>query len=67
MENIGKIFSLLGVVFLILGILFNFMPRLPRIPGDIYIDRPGIKIYIPFTSAIIASVILTLILNFFRK
>lgn len=59
--------SLLGVVFLVLGLLFNIMPRLPRIPGDIYIDRPGIKIYIPFTSAIVISVILTLIFNFFKK
>jgi len=67
MENVGKIFSLLAVVFLILGLLFNLMPRLPRIPGDIDIDRPYLKIYIPFTSAIVISVILTLILNFFKK
>lgn len=67
MENISKIFSLLATVFLILGLVFNIMPKLPRIPGDIYINRPGIKIYIPFTSAIIASIILTLVLNFFRK
>lgn len=67
MQDIGKIFSLLGVVFLVLGLLFNMMPRLPRIPGDIDIDRPNIKIYIPFTSAIVLSVILTLILNFFKK
>ncbi len=67
MEDIGKIFSLLGMIFLVLGLLFNMMPRLPRIPGDIDIDKPGLKIYIPFTSAIVLSVILTLILNFFRK
>lgn len=67
MENISKILSLLATVFLILGLVFNIMPKLPRIPGDIYLDRPGIKIYIPFTSAIIVSIILTLILNFFRK
>lgn len=67
MQDIGKIFSLLGIIFLVLGLLFNLMPRLPRIPGDIDIDRPGIKIYIPFTSAIVLSVILTLILNFFKK
>ncbi|OGE28535.1 hypothetical protein A2867_03045 [Candidatus Daviesbacteria bacterium RIFCSPHIGHO2_01_FULL_40_11] len=67
MQDIGKIFALLGIIFLILGLLFNIMPNWPRIPGDIYIDRPNIKIYIPFTSAIIASVILILILNFFKK
>ncbi len=66
MESIGKIFSLLGVVFLLLGLIFNIMPKLPRIPGDIYINRPGIKIYIPFTSAIVISVIVTLLVNFFK-
>ncbi len=67
MQEIGKIFSFLGVIFLVLGLLFNLMPHWPRIPGDISIDRPGLKIYIPFTSAIALSVILTLILNFFKK
>ena len=67
MQEIGKIFSLLGVIFLVLGLVFNIMPNLPRIPGDIYIDRPGIKIYIPWVSSIVISIILTLIFNFFRK
>ena len=67
MENIGKIFSLFGVIFLVLGLIVNLMPHWPRIPGDIYMDRPNIKIYIPFASAIVISVILTIMLNFFRK
>ncbi len=67
MENVGKIFTFLGLIFLILGLIFNIMPNLPKIPGDIYINKPNLKIYIPFTSAIILSVILTLIFNFFRK
>lgn len=67
MENITKIFYMLAAIFLILGLVANIMPKFPRIPGDIYINRPGIKIYIPFASALVASVILTLILNFFRK
>lgn len=67
MQDLGKVFSLLGIIFLVLGLFFNLMPNLPKIPGDIYIDRPGVKIYIPWVSSIILSVILTLILNFFRK
>ncbi|MDO8619487.1 MAG: DUF2905 domain-containing protein [Candidatus Daviesbacteria bacterium] len=62
-----KLFSLLGLVFLVLGLVFNIMPKLPRIPGDLYIDKFGFKIYIPFVSAIILSVILTLSFNFFNK
>lgn len=60
-------FALLGVVFLLLGLFFNLSPNIPRLPGDIYIDRPGIRVYIPVTSAIILSILLTLAFNFFRK
>ncbi|OGE19179.1 hypothetical protein A3J19_01225 [Candidatus Daviesbacteria bacterium RIFCSPLOWO2_02_FULL_41_8] len=67
MQDIGKIFSLSAVVFLILGLLFNLMPRLPRIPGDIYLDKLGFRIYIPFISTIVTSVILILLFNFFKK
>ncbi|MBI2019768.1 DUF2905 domain-containing protein [Candidatus Daviesbacteria bacterium] len=67
MQDVSKLFSLLGAMFLLLGLVFNIIPSLPRIPGDLYIDKFGFKVYIPFTSAIVASVILTLMLNFFRK
>ncbi|EKD85402.1 MAG: hypothetical protein ACD_38C00034G0010 [uncultured bacterium] len=67
MQEIGKLFTFLGVIFLLLGLVFNLMPNLPRIPGDIYIDKGGFKIYIPWLSSIIISVILTLAFNFFRK
>ncbi len=67
MENAEKILSLLGVVFLIMGLMWNISGwNLPKIPGDIDIDRWGIKIYIPVVSAIIISVILTIIFNFFK-
>ena len=67
MADVGKIFTFLGVVFLVLGLIANIMPRFPRLPGDIYIDKPGIKIYIPFVSALVISAILTIYFNFFRK
>jgi len=67
MVDFGKLFAFLAIIFLLLGLLSNLMPKWPRIPGDIYIDRPGIKIYIPWVSSIVISIILTLIFNFFRK
>jgi hypothetical protein len=67
MIDIAKIFYLLAGVFLVLGLLANIGGNFPKIPGDIDIDKPGIKIYIPFTSAIVISIILTLLFNFFRQ
>lgn len=67
MADVGKILSLLGVTFLIMGLIINITPKFPLLPGDLYINKGGLKIYIPFASAIIVSVILTLFFNFFRK
>lgn len=67
MQEAGKLFPFLGVIFLLLSLIFNIMPNLPKIPGDIYIDRPNLKIYIPWVSSIILSVILSIMFNFFRK
>ena len=67
--DLGKSLSILGLAILLLGMYFNFLSHtnFPRIPGDIYIDKPNIKIYIPFTSAIVLSILLTLLFNFFKK
>ncbi|QQG43307.1 MAG: DUF2905 domain-containing protein [Candidatus Daviesbacteria bacterium] len=68
MVDPGKIFALLGILFLMISLLWNVIaPNLPKIPGDIYINRGGIKIYIPWLSSLILSAILTLLFNFFRK
>mgnify|MGYP001613835021 CR=1 FL=1 len=67
MQEVGKLLAFLGLVFLVLGLVINIVPSLGwyKMPGDIYIKRPGIKIYIPVTSALIVSAILTLLFNFF--
>ncbi len=67
MIDFGKLFTFLGLIFLVLGLIFNIAPNLPRIPGDIYIEKPGFRVYIPFTSALVLSLILTIIFNFFKK
>lgn len=67
MEEVGKILTFSGVIFLLLSLIFNIVPNLPKIPGDIYIEKSGIRIYIPITSAIILSLLLTIVFNFFRK
>lgn len=67
MEEVIKIFYLSGFIFLLQGLIFNVVQGLPKLPGDIYIDRGGFKVYIPFISTIIISVLLTLAFNFFRN
>ena len=63
-------FMLLGAVLLIIGAILNFAPWLlnwfGRLPGDIRIDSEHGKIFIPITSMLIISLVLTLLLNLFK-
>lgn len=64
-----KVLIGLGVIFLAVGLLWPWLGKLPigRLPGDIIIDRPNLKIYIPITTMIIVSIIISLLSRFFRK
>ena len=54
-----------GVVLLLAGLAWPLLSKLPlgRLPGDIVVDRPGMKVYFPLATMIIVSVLLTLLLS----
>jgi len=64
-----KTLIIIGIMLLIAGIFWPWLGALPlgRLPGDIIIERPGIKIYIPITSMLLISAALTLIAWLIRK
>lgn len=69
MSNIQKILILLGIGILIIGLLWPLISKLPigKLPGDIIIDKPNFKIYIPITTMILISAVISLILWIIRK
>ena len=64
-----KTLIVIGIVVLVIGFLWPWLGKMPigRLPGDIIINRPNLKIYIPITSMILVSVIISLILWILRK
>jgi hypothetical protein len=64
-----KILIILGITILLTGVFWPWLNRIPlgRLPGDIIIDRPGLKIFFPFTSMLLVSGLLSLIMWLFRK
>jgi hypothetical protein len=64
-----KVLIGIGLMFLATGLLWPWLVKLPigRLPGDIIIDRPNLKIYIPITTMVIISIIISLLVRFFRK
>ena len=58
-----------GIMVLAIGLLWPWLGKIPfgRLPGDIIVNRPNLKIYIPITTMILISVIISVILWILRK
>ncbi|MGC2460412.1 MAG: DUF2905 domain-containing protein [Steroidobacteraceae bacterium] len=59
----------LGIACIIASLLWPWLKRMPlfRLPGDILIDRPGFKFFFPFTTMLIVSVVLSLLIWLLRR
>ena len=56
---------MVGLVIAACGALIWVLGALPRLPGDIYVQRRGFTLYIPIVGSILLSLLLTLLLNLF--
>ncbi|MDX1487290.1 MAG: DUF2905 domain-containing protein [Acidiferrobacterales bacterium] len=67
--SISRILIGIGVILIIVGLLWPWLQKLGlgRLPGDIVIERDNIRFYLPITTSILISLLLTLILWLFRK
>lgn len=64
-----KTLIVIGIVLILAGLLWPWLGKLPlgKLPGDIIIDKPGFRLYFPITTMIVISVLISVILWFFRK
>ena len=65
----SRILITIGIVLVVIGVLWPWLQKLGlgRLPGDIVIEKDNFHFYLPITSAIIVSVVLSLILWVFRR
>jgi uncharacterized membrane protein len=67
----GRNLILAGSILIVLGAILHFAPWLVnwfgRLPGDIRFEFGRSKIFIPITSMIVVSIVLTLLLNLFKR
>lgn len=70
LRMIGRLLITAGIMLAVLGGLFMLGGRIPwlgHLPGDISIQRKNLRLYFPFGTCVLLSVILTLILWLFRR
>lgn len=71
MHSMGKTIVIIGVLVVIIGLFvwfagdkFNWFGNLP---GDVNVERKNVRIFAPFTTMLLISVILSLLFWLFRK
>jgi hypothetical protein len=71
MHDFGRVLIGLGLLLLIVGGLFLLLPRfglnLGRLPGDLHFQFGQTSYYIPVTSGILLSILLTLGVNLLSR
>lgn len=70
MPDLGRTLIFFGLLLLVLGLVLSLAGKLPwigHLPGDITIQRGRFTFYFPITTCILISVIVSLVLYFFRR
>ena len=64
-------FIIAGIILIVVGAILHFAPGIlgwfGKLPGDINIRSENSRVFIPITSMIIISVVLTIVLNLFNR
>jgi hypothetical protein len=70
-QNTGKYIIIIGILTIVVGLLIYFFHDkihwIGRLPGDIRYEKENSRIYFPITSLIVFSILITILVNLFRK
>lgn len=66
----SRMLIITGLVLVAAGVLFALFPRVPwlgKLPGDLLIQRGNTTFYMPLATSLLISLLLSLLVWFFRK
>jgi hypothetical protein len=64
---VGRTIFLVGVAIAGVGLVIMLGVPLFRLPGDFYVKRGSVSFYFPLATSILLSIMLTLLMAFFRR
>jgi Protein of unknown function (DUF2905) len=70
MAPLGKALLVFGLAIAALGIVlwvFSGVPLIGRLPGDIYIRRGTFTFYLPLTTCIVLSIVISILFALMRR
>ncbi len=65
----NRLLIVLGSTLILAGLMWRWLRKLPlfHLPGDIVIDRPGFKFFLPITTMLIVSAVLSIVAWLMRR
>ena len=70
-QNTGKYILIAGAFLVVVGMVVYFfgdkLHWIGRLPGDIRVERENFRFYVPITTMILLSLLITLILNVIKR
>lgn len=65
----SRVLITIGIILVVAGLLWPLLTRLGlgNLPGDIELKRKGFTLYLPLGTAVVVSLVISLILWIFRR
>ena len=60
---------IVGLVLLVAGLAWPWLSKLPfgRLPGDFSVEREHFSFFVPLTTSIVVSIVISVLIWLFRK
>jgi hypothetical protein len=67
--SVQRLLIVVGILIVLAGVLWPWLSKLPlgRLPGDVVIDRPGFKVFAPFTTMLVLSIVISVLIWLLRR
>ncbi|HEX5830156.1 MAG TPA: DUF2905 domain-containing protein [Gemmatimonadaceae bacterium] len=68
-SSAGLLLVVAGGVLVLIGLLVwaGALSWFGRLPGDIRVERPNVRIYVPITSMVLLSIVITIVAAIIRR
>jgi hypothetical protein len=69
LSSVGRYLLIAAALIAVVGVVLLAVGKglIPRLPGDIAIERKNVRIYFPLGTSILISLVLTVLLNLFLR
>ena len=71
MPNLGKILVIAGIILIIAGVIIycagDKLGWIGHLPGDIRVEKENVRFYLPITTMIILSIVVSFIFWLIKK